>query len=722
MTHGKKGTATLHYVRAQYSKIYHWGSKMRKFIWVLALFLGFVVCDKALANTEDSCTQYADTDLSIRACTLIIEGRAAGNLAAAYARRGDCYRVKRDYDRAIDDLDHAIRLAPDLAAAYGMRGAAHGARNEYDLALKDFDEAIRLDPKFAYNYTVRGEVHYLRGDYGLASKDFDLAVRLAPDDPDTYRSRGAFYGMKGEVDRAINDFERAIRLAPNDAATYEKRGSLYGDKGEYDRAIADYDEAIRLNPSFSTAYAHRAVVYSMRGEDDRALTDLSLAVRLAPNDPEVHLRRAEVYSAKGEYDHAMADINYAIRLDPESGSNFLTRGTVYYRRGEYERAVTDFDQAIRLVPSNSDAYRSRAKALFSTGNTKDAKADADKAVTLRPNFENRDTRGHILLALGETSAAFEDFNEALRFKKDAINSLWGRGQVYERQGLRSLAIADYRQAIEQKPSGSKEDIDAQREARARLLALEAKQSPPTFSSETPKSALGHRVALVIGNGAYQTVSKLSNPANDASAIATQLNRLGFEVIEKHDLPVEGMRRALAEFETRAAGADWALVFYAGHGMELGGVNWLIPVDAKLMTSNDAPDEAVPLDRVLDRVRAAKKLRIVFLDACRNNPFLSRMIITAGRTRAVERGLAPIEPQHGEVVFYASRDGSVASDGAGDHSPFTAALLLHLNEENVELGRFFRKVTTTVLSSTQPQQEPFVYGRIPDEDFYFKPPR
>ncbi len=234
--------------------------------------------------------------------------------------------------------------------------------------------------------------------------------------------------------------------------------------------------------------------------------------------------------------------------------------------------------------------------------------------------------------------------------------------------------------------------------------------------------MGRRVALVIGNSAYKTVSALPNPANDAAAIAAELSRLGFEVIEKHDLDATAMRRALAEFENKATGADWALVYYAGHGMELSGRNWLIPVDAQLAGSNDVPDEAVPLDRVLDRVRAAKRLRIVILDACRNNPFLSRMAMTGGKSRDLDRGLARIEPEHGEVVFYAARDGSVAADGAGEHSPFAAALLKHMEEDGVELGWFFRKVTSTVLHSTNPKQEPFVYGRLPEEQFYFKPPR
>ncbi len=178
----------------------------------------------------------------------------------------------------------------------------------------------------------------------------------------------------------------------------------------------------------------------------------------------------------------------------------------------------------------------------------------------------------------------------------------------------------------------------------------------------------------------------------------------------------------SEFEDKATGADWALVYYAGHGMELNGKNWLIPVDAQLSRANDAPDETVPLDRVLDRVRAAKRLRIVILDACRNNPFLPRMAMNTATVRAVDRGLTRIEPSHGEVVFYAARDGSVANDGAGGNSPFVTALVKHMGEDGIELGRFFRKVTSDVLAATNNQQEPFMYGRLPDEDFYFKPPK
>jgi uncharacterized caspase-like protein len=204
-------------------------------------------------------------------------------------------------------------------------------------------------------------------------------------------------------------------------------------------------------------------------------------------------------------------------------------------------------------------------------------------------------------------------------------------------------------------------------------------------------------------------------------VAGTLTRLGFEVIEKHDLGAEQMRQVLRDFEDKAGGAEWALVYYSGHGMELNGKNWLIPVDAKLARATDLADEAIPVERVLDRLAEAKKLRIVVLDACRTNPFLARMAMNRGG-RVVTRGLAAIDPTHGEVVFYAARDGSIALDGSGANSPFAEAFVKHLDEDGVELGRFFRKVTSNVLAATSNQQEPFVYGRIPDEDFYFKPRR
>src|SRR5258705_13481776 len=152
-----------------------------------------------------------------------------------------------------------------------------------------------------------------------------------------------------------------------------------------------------------------------------------------------------------------------------------------------------------------------------------------------------------------------------------------------------------------------------------------------------------RVALVIGNSAYQKVAKLPNPANDATAIAAMLKAAGFDSVEsKLNVPAGDLRRTLREFGNKSRDADIAVVYYAGHGIELDGTNYLIPVDATLETDADVLDETVPLDRVLFAVEPARQLRLVILDACRDNPFAKTMKRTIA-SRAIGRGLAKIEP-------------------------------------------------------------------------------
>jgi hypothetical protein len=227
-------------------------------------------------------------------------------------------------------------------------------------------------------------------------------------------------------------------------------------------------------------------------------------------------------------------------------------------------------------------------------------------------------------------------------------------------------------------------------------------------------------ALIIGNAAYDGYSRLNNPANDTRAVAAAFRNLGFaEVIEKTDLDKAALEAALKDFGDKAADADWAVVYYSGHGIQVDGQSYIVPTNAKLARASHVEDEAVPLDRVLSKVRDAKKLRLVILDACRDNPFLPRMQQTAG-TRNVSRGLARIDPSSGVLVAYSARDGQLAQDGTGQNSPFTEALLEHLEEPGLEIGLLFRKVRDSVLRKTKNVQEPFVYGSIPSEEIFFKP--
>ena len=187
-----------------------------------------------------------------------------------------------------------------------------------------------------------------------------------------------------------------------------------------------------------------------------------------------------------------------------------------------------------------------------------------------------------------------------------------------------------------------------------------------------------RVALVLGNGAYRNVAPLPNPVNDGATVATTLKNAGFDVVDsRSDLPAAETRRALRDFADRARDADIAVVYYAGHGMEVDGTNYLIPVDAKLERDTDVYDEALSLDRVLVAIEPAKRLRLVILDACRDNPFSKSMKRTVA-SRAIGQGLAKIEPSSPNLLIaYSAKAGSTAADGDGKNSPFTTALARHL---------------------------------------------
>ena len=229
-----------------------------------------------------------------------------------------------------------------------------------------------------------------------------------------------------------------------------------------------------------------------------------------------------------------------------------------------------------------------------------------------------------------------------------------------------------------------------------------------------------RVALVIGNAVYEHAPALANTRNDAADIGAALERLGFEVTRREDQDFDGFRRTLQSFSRAASAADVAVVFYAGHGFEVDKQNYLVPVDATLASDRDVDFEAVPLDLVLRSVEGARRLRLVILDACRDNPFVAAMS-RAGGTRALGRGLARVEPAGDTLVAYAAREGTTADDGTGRNSPYTAALLAHLEEPGLEIQMLFRRVRDAVMAATGERQEPFVYGSLSSEAFYLVAP-
>lgn len=232
-----------------------------------------------------------------------------------------------------------------------------------------------------------------------------------------------------------------------------------------------------------------------------------------------------------------------------------------------------------------------------------------------------------------------------------------------------------------------------------------------------------RAALVIGNSVYEHAGRLANPTNDAAAVAAAFRRLQFEHVTHLDnLGADKLRRALSDFSAQAANADIAVVYFAGHGIEVDGQNYLIPVDARLASAAVVEIETIPLATVTSVIASASRLRLVILDSCRNNPFRARMISgTSGRSRSIGRGLARVEPSENELIAFAAAGGTEADDGSGQHSPFTEALLKSLEMPGLEVRLLFGAVRDDVVEATRRRQTPHVYGTLGRQQLYLAAP-
>jgi len=229
-----------------------------------------------------------------------------------------------------------------------------------------------------------------------------------------------------------------------------------------------------------------------------------------------------------------------------------------------------------------------------------------------------------------------------------------------------------------------------------------------------------RVALIIGNSNYQNAPPLLTTLNDAGDIAQSFERLGFGTTKLFDASYEDLRRAIRKFNDLTQNAEVAVIYFCGHGLELGGENWLLPVDADLRTDLDVAGESIGLGSLMQSAGRASGLGMVILDASRSNPFAVRMQRTA-QTRSVDRGLARVEPTQNVLVAFASKDGTTNEDQAGRNSPYAAALLRYLESPGLDVNFLFRKVRDDVLSHTNQRQQPFVYGSLPNKPIYLKEP-
>ena len=527
--------------------------------------------------------------------------------------------------------------------------------------------------------------------------------------------RGVCFDDNSPPEIAIDACTKRIasgRLNSRDLAfAFDKRGNALTKLHEYYRAIDDYRESIRRDRNF--ARPHNGLCW--------ALTD------------------------KSAYELAIPECDYAIQLAPGWNVPYLNRAHAWREKGEFNRAIADYTQAIRLAPADGRGFNGRAWTYHLAGRDRDGLRDAERAVQLAPNTPRfLATRGHIYERLSQIDKALADFDLALSISPNLVSAHEGRGLAYEKRGDRDRAISDFNLAISSRVS-VEDGRKAQEIAREHLARLNTQSIPaasvssvgpppvePAARTSVENTTLverpqilphgarsGRRVALVIGNSLYRSVPVLQNPTRDAEAIAHALRSVGFQSVTlAKDLSREKLVESLRAFASEAENADWAMVYYAGHGIEMNGINYVIPIDAKLTTDHDVEFEALPLDQFLSAVESAKALRLVLLDACRDNPFAAQMRRTAV-SRTIGRGLASIEPSAGTLVVYSAKHGQIALDGEGNNSPFVTALMKEMTAPGLEINKLFRLVRDDVLDSTGQAQEPFTYGSLSGrEDFFF----
>ncbi|WP_245258662.1 tetratricopeptide repeat protein [Methylopila sp. M107] len=464
-----------------------------------------------------------------------------------------------------------------------------------------------------------------------------------------------------------------------------KRGSAYGKKGELDRAVADYDSAISINPKYAVAFTNRGNTYAQKGDLDRAVADYDRAISINPKDAGAIVNRGITYAEKGDLNRSILDFDRAIAINPGLVEAFYNRGVAYLKTGDLDRSIADHDRAIAINPDYALAFNNRGDAYQSKGDLTRAVADFDRFIALAPPGV-----------------------DAVRAKRDAATK---------------IALARAAEAL--KPSA----------------VAEAPLPSPAPVTAKPTPAPGpqaRRLALVVGNGGYAKIGSLRNTVADARAIGEKLVAKGFDVTSRFDLGRTDFLIAFDRFKEQVGEGDEVVIYYAGHGLELEGANFLIPTDVPAFSPGAKQliqDSSVNLVSLLIQLSGrSPRATVVILDACRNNPFPNDLKV-ASNTRSggvVKEGLGQVSAPEGTMVMYSAGVNQTALDRLGDddrdpNGLFTRRLLRLMDEEGLEISGMAKRLRGEVQAAAKTvndeatgkphAQTPAVYDQMVGE-FYF----
>ena len=436
---------------------------------------------------------------------------------------------RSDWRNFIADPDDAT--APLLALSFFVVSPAIAAvPRECMGSSKEYDRRIAACTSFLGKgglsvqdkriaYYARGSAYYDKGNFDQANIEYTEALKFAPSAKmrsAVLNARADTWHKKGDFQRAAAEFDEAIRLDPNSMYPLVNRGNLMMDFGQFDRAIADFTRAIKLAPTSPLAYNSRGNSFRHKGEYDRAISDLDNAIRLDPKDPVYYFNRGNAWRLKGDLSRALIDQNQAVALSPRGGSLALVyRGDTYRYMGDFQKALADYNAALGNASDFIPAMTSMALTYERMGDVAQARVFFEKALASNSNMR------------------FADVSRSARETAQAR--------------LAALASGVDAPVIPAAPAKA---------TSATAVPTPAITAPiltqPVKSAVSQAAPHGRRVALVIGNSAYQSVTPLPNPQKDASAIATSLRNIGFEVVTlSNDLTQQQLSEALRSLDRKS---------------------------------------------------------------------------------------------------------------------------------------------------------------------------
>lgn len=709
---------------------------MRRQINVLIFaFMFSILIQGAKADDRALCFSFQTVPYdAINACDRLVKaGKQKNEMANLLWWRGSQNFRDRRHQDALSDFDEAIRLNPKMAVAYRSRGLVWVERKDAEKALADFAQAIKIDPKDDRAFAERGKFQYSRNDMKSAIADYDFAIRINPKIVAYWIARGLARRSDKDIVGSISDFSEAIKLDPRSALSWFYRGESKDAQNiaQADEAIADLSRAIQLDSTEAYFFSSRGSVFIKRGEFAKAIVDYDAAYRLDPKSNQIRLRRGSALIRLERFDEAIEMANQILKQDPANGPAFNIRGAAWHGKKMLDAALEDYDNSLRFSDHDGaiTPLLNRANTLREKGDLARAFEDYKRAQLLEPGSASiYGNRGLAWRAAGDLNRALDDFNEAIKTDPSYADAYTFRGLALEALGNSQAAKTDFQTAVN-KPSYFLFAERYKNVARARLEVLRAESGPSgRVDSKPPLAAEDQsirRIALVIGNGKYVHSGTLINPPNDARLISKNLRDIGFEVTDGYDLDKPSMKQKIIDFLATAAKSKTALVFYAGHGMQVDGKNYLVPIDFDINQVQDAAAEMVDVDFILSGLDDQIRTNIIILDACRDNPLANdnKKVAVAGRSISIRSGLATPSGLGagatlgaGTLLAFATAPGQVALDGDGLNSPFSSALGRHISTPGVEIQQMLTRVRAEVVSATKNKQVPWSNSSLLGEVF------